>query len=101
MIRKASLLNQQSDETPYAPQTYTSLKEIVETDAMKVSDIKALMASAHRYKNADDRQIIRLIRTTGPIDADNMGKHLHVYKSTMEDVLVLLRREIGYSEDEE
>lgn len=100
MIRKASLLSQPSDYTPYAPLTYTTVQEIMETDGMKTSDIKALMASVHRYKNADDRQIKRLIRSTGLIDADNLDKHLHVYKNTMVDVEMLLQREIGYCEDE-
>lgn len=100
LIRKASLLGQPSDQTAYAPLGYSSVREIMETDAMKTSDIKALMASVHRYKNADDRQIKRLIRSTGPIDAENLEKHLHVYKSTMVDVEMLLQREIGYSEDE-
>ncbi len=98
LIRKASLIGLDTDSTPYNPSKYSSVEELLKTNALSASDIKALIAALHRYKNSDDSMLKRLIRTTGPISEENLTMHLHVYKSTMEDVSKLLLREIGYSE---
>ena len=98
LIRKASLMGLDSDSTPYNPFNYSSVEEVLATDAISASDIKALIAALHRYKTCNDNVLKRLIRTTGPISEENLVKHLHVYKSTMEDVSQLLLKEIGYSE---
>lgn len=97
LIRKASLIGL-SDSTPYDPVRFSSMEELLLTNAASASDIKALIAALHRYKNTDDSMLRRLVRTTGPINEENMDKHLHVYKSTMDDVSQLLLKEIGYSE---
>ena len=98
LIRKASLIELNPDSTTYDPVKYSSIEELLATNATSASDLKALIAALHRYKDCDDIMLRRLIRTTGPINEDNMDKHLHVYKSTMDDVSQLLLKEIGYSE---
>lgn len=98
LIRKASLIGLNSDCTPYDPLKYSSMKDLLATNAVSASDYKALIAALHRYMNCSDMILKRLIRTTGPINAENIEKHLHVYKKTMEDVSKLLIKEIGYSE---
>ena len=87
-----------SESTPYNTFKSSSIEEVLATFAISASDIKALIAALHRYKNCNDNMLKRLIRTTGPINEENMDKHLHVYKSTMDDVSQLLLKEIGYSE---
>ena len=74
------------------------MEELLTTNAISASDIKALIAALHRYKKCDDNMLKRLIKTTGPINEENLERHLHVYKSTMDDVARLLLKEIGYSE---
>ena len=98
LIRKASLMGLGSDSTPYDLLKYSSIEDLLATSASSANDMKALVAALHRYKNCDNSMLKRLIRTTGPINEENMDKHLHVYKSTMEDISQLLLKEIGYSE---
>lgn len=99
LIRKASLIGQERDLTTYNPLQFSTVEELKNTDNARASDIKALIASVHRYKQSNDKIIKRLINTTGPIDAHNLDGHLQVYKNTMEDVAELLEKEVGYTEE--
>lgn len=100
LIRKASLIGQEKDLTPYDPMRFASVEEVLETSTIRANDIKALIAAEHRYKMLDDRKLKRLIHATGPIDDENIDMHLQVYKNTLEDVEKLLLQEVGYSEEQ-
>ncbi len=100
LIRKAALIGQEHDLTPYDPLRFTSVDEVLGTNGIRAADIKALIAAEHRYRMLDDRKLKRLINATGPIDDENINMHLRVYKSTLEDVAKLLFQEVGYSEEQ-
>lgn len=98
IIRKTSLMDIEQGNEGYSSLPFTTLEELLSCRKDTANDLKAILASVHRYCSISDQGIMRLISTTGPIKAENLGKHLRVYKETMEDLRLLLDRELNYSE---
>lgn len=98
IIRKSSLLDEKQGNIGYSDLPFNSLSELVGYHHDSANDLKAILASVHRYCSLSDSDIIRLIASTGPITSENYEKHLRVYKASMNDLLILLERDYGYKE---
>lgn len=98
IIRKASLMDIEQGNAGYSDLPFTTLTELLACRQDTANDLKAILASVHRYSSLSDQEIMRLITTTGPIRAENLDKHLRVYKETMDDLSILLDREFNYRE---
>ena len=57
------------------------------------SDTRAVLSSIYRYKNIDEKELVRLIKCSGRLENDEIEKFERVYKSTMEDLITLFSSE--------
>ncbi len=93
LIRKSSLLDTKDNKYSYSAETIDFLRRYEETD--KTSDLRAVISSVYRYKRITDEQIKQMIHHAGHLDEETVEKFLHVYKSSMEDLIEM------FSYDEE
>ncbi len=93
LIRRSSLLDVDTvnDRYSYESISLDFLKQFSESD--RISDFSAVISAVYRYKNVDDNEIKRWIRCTGQLTNDEVEKFLHVYKSTMDDLVELLSKD--------
>ena len=99
IIRKVALMDIENGNNGYSPLPFSSYQDLLSFDNDSGNDLKAICASVHRYINADELEIKRLVLSTGRLSADTLEQHLAVYRNTMSDLATYLRNAFGYEED--
>lgn len=89
LIRKSSLLDIENTDGDYTHESISLefLKHF--SDSEKTNDLAALISSVYRYLCVDADEIRRLIKCTGKLSITEIEMFLHVYKSTMDDLIEL------------
>ena len=93
LIRKSSLIDVKDINEEY---TYKDidLNFIMKNEDRDItSDTRAVLSSIYRYKNIDEKELVRLIKCSGRLENDEIEKFVRVYKSTMEDLVTLFSSE--------
>lgn len=92
LIRKSALLDVEIEDL-YTQNNSLSARYLKgdKPKNVNISDAVALMNSVYRFNNfQEDKEIIRLIKCTGPLTSEEIGLFLNVYKSTMNDIKQLI-----------
>lgn len=87
LVRKSSLLdvNTKNDHYSFAGESFEFLQQYSSTE--KCSDLLAVINSIYRYLHAGDDEIRRLIKCTGSLSREEVERFVHVYNSTMQDII--------------
>jgi 7-cyano-7-deazaguanine synthase in queuosine biosynthesis len=92
LIRRSSLLNV-NDENRFYSYDSIDLEFIRQhSSGNRINDLKAMIFSVHRYIQSDDAELKRLIMCSGNLTNEEIDLFLHVYKSTMDDLIQLLSK---------
>ena len=106
IIRKSSLqgITLNDDSYSYNSISLDFLRHY--STGSKINDLNAVINSVYRYVHSDDSELKRLIMCTGNLTAEEIGAFLHVYKSTMDDLIIMFSKDqdmknyIGLSDNE-
>lgn len=63
------------------------------SEGRKINDLKAVINSVYRYIHSDDSELRRLIMCTGSLTREEIESFLHVYKSTMNDLVAMFSQD--------
>ena len=88
MIRRSSLLDIE-DEGNYSYSFSPSVFINRNSDSDRSADLQALISSAYTYLKCNDRELRRMIRSTGSVSKEE-SEYLGVYKRGMSDLIELL-----------
>ena len=93
LIRKSSLIDIKdiNEEYTYNDIDVDFLKKNEDRDI--TSDTRAVLSSIYRYKNIDEKELIRLIKCSGKLTSEEVEKFERIYKSTMNDLITLFSDE--------
>lgn len=94
IIRRASLLDLK-DTSPYSAHVTPSdfLNQFAESD--RSSDLNAVVDSVYRYQNCNEKNLKRLIKSTGRLSEDEVSQFLRVYSEGMKDINEWLKGDPG------
>ncbi|MGE5630798.1 MAG: Qat anti-phage system QueC-like protein QatC [Caulobacteraceae bacterium] len=59
----------------------------------KINDLNAVINSVYRYIHSDDSELRRLIMCTGSLTGEEIEAFLHVYKSTMDNLITMFSQD--------
>ena len=92
LIRQSSLLDV---EVPLDHYTYNSISYdyILHASNSKRSDIVDLLSAVSQAVKSTDQELVTRIRRTGHLSADEVQSFLHVYKSTIYDLVELFSKD--------
>lgn len=90
IIRKSSMLGLEQYDSKYDQKSLSFGFLTENRNKDKTNDMAALISSLYRYKHLDDNELIRLIKSTGPLRNEDIVKFISVYKNTMGDLEQLL-----------
>lgn len=90
IIRKSSLLDVPNGNQGYTENSLTMhfINENLHKDV--INDLKAVISAVYRFKNVDEKELIRLIRGTGKLSNDEINKFKSVYIDSINDIIELL-----------
>jgi hypothetical protein len=101
LIRKSSLLDITEPAGAYTTDTFgNSVNDLIEQKTSTSNDVKAVLSAVYRFHHIADAALARLIRSTGTLSSPLITEYMRVYKSTMQDLSALLKRDYGYEEEQ-
>ena len=83
------------DTSPYSAHVTPSdfLNQFAESD--RSSDLNAVVDSVYRYQNCNEKNLKRLIKSTGRLSEDEVSQFLRVYSEGMKDINEWLKGDPG------
>lgn len=101
LIRKSSLIDLHADRSKYSyyAEDFDFMLKFGEYE--KSNDLKAVLNAIYIAQRSTDEEIIRRIKYTGKLTQEETRKFLRVYRSTMQDLEVLFKKDpryVGYLE---
>mgnify|MGYP002522641300 CR=1 FL=1 len=93
IIRKSALLDVIDDGYSHAESSSDFLNRLSDSD--KSADLNAVINSVYRFQTSSDEELKRLIRKTGKLSSNEIDQFLRLYKSSMNDIIELFRKDPG------
>ena len=93
IIRKSALLDVIDDGYSHTESPSDFLKRYSNSD--KSADLNAVINSIYRYQTSNDEELKRLILRTGSLTSKEIDQFLQLYKSSMNDLVELFRKDPG------
>ncbi len=93
IIRKSALLDVIDNGYSHVESPSDFLNRFSDSD--KSADLNAVINSVYRFQTNSDEELKRLIRKTGKLSSNEIAQFLRLYKSSMNDIIELFRKDPG------